>query len=77
MRYEPAMSAWKLYGLPIAAGAAVWAVVGGWIGLLLGLAFMFLLGDYLLNRDKWAFIRRLLATEDRRAQDERARSQSS
>ncbi len=71
------MSPWKLYGLPIAAGAVVWAVVGDWLGLLLGLAFMFLLGDYLLNRDKWAFIRRLLANGDRRAQDEQARSQSS
>lgn len=68
------MSPWKLYGLPIAAGAVVWAVVGDWLGLLLGLAFMFLLGDYLLNREKWAFIRRLLATEDRQAQDEQARS---
>jgi hypothetical protein len=77
MRYEPATNPWKLFGLPIAAGAAVWAAVGGWLGLLLGLAFMFLLGDYLLNRDKWAFIRRLLANEDRRAQAEQAQSQSS
>lgn len=68
------MSPWRLFGLPIAAGAAVWAAVGGWLGLGLGLAFMFLLGDYLLNRDKWAFIRRLLANADRSARGEAGQS---